>query len=253
MKNPQKVPTMPTGLKELDELIWGLHPGNLTVIAAQTKSGKTSLASQIFWNVIKAGKFGAYFSLEMRSEEIIKRIACQEMRINGFNAFHRRCPTAEDAENVHRFMMMCFPFAHIIIDDRGYNADELIESVDDLIAAYPDKPISFIVVDHVQRCQVIPGQSRNEAVSNYVSTLKYIAQTRKIAVLACSQLHRVEGYTKWSSEIEEACDTLLKCSWPQDMSDWERYEINVELSRHGPSGKIDVRFLSNFTRFEDRA
>ncbi len=50
-------PEMPTGLLDLDRLTWGLNDGELFVISARTKNGKTSLATQIAWNIAKRGHY----------------------------------------------------------------------------------------------------------------------------------------------------------------------------------------------------
>ena len=76
-------PEMPTGLKNLDDLIWGIHPKELTIIAARPSQGKTSLATQIAWNLASACPV-LFLSLEMSSESVMERVFCNEMELNGW-------------------------------------------------------------------------------------------------------------------------------------------------------------------------
>ena len=74
---------VPTGFKELDKLLAGLHPGDLCILAARPSVGKTALALNI------GGQRGEgterqspIFSLEMGAEQLVQRVLCSEARIN---------------------------------------------------------------------------------------------------------------------------------------------------------------------------
>ena len=73
---------VPTGFTDLDELLYGLRPGSLTIIAARPGVGKTSLALNIAVNAVKAGVWVAMFSLERSSAEIMPRILASEACVN---------------------------------------------------------------------------------------------------------------------------------------------------------------------------
>ena len=56
-----------------------------------------------------------------------------------------------------------------------------------------------------------------------------------------------------SSEIEEASDLLLKCTWPRDdRMDLGLYKIDVAYNRFGPCGEVDVNFIPQFCKFTNR-
>ena len=73
---------MPTGFKELDKLLAGLHPGDLCILAARPSVGKTALALNIAVNAAKTGAAVAVFCLEMSAEQLVQRVLCSEARIN---------------------------------------------------------------------------------------------------------------------------------------------------------------------------
>jgi replicative DNA helicase len=76
-KNEGGIVGVPTGLRDLDDKLGGLHQSDLIIIAGRPSMGKTSLATNIAFNAAKhiqdSGKKSsiAFFSLEMSSEQLI--------------------------------------------------------------------------------------------------------------------------------------------------------------------------------------
>jgi replicative DNA helicase len=73
---------IPTGFRDLDRKLAGLHPSNLVIIAARPAMGKTALALNIAQKVAVRGEPVAIFSLEMSREEVVTRMLCAEGRID---------------------------------------------------------------------------------------------------------------------------------------------------------------------------
>ena len=66
VKNNGKIEGVPTGYTELDDMLTGLHPGELVLVAGRPSMGKTSIGMNFIENAaIRAGKKAAVFSLEM--------------------------------------------------------------------------------------------------------------------------------------------------------------------------------------------
>lgn len=70
-----------TGFKKLDGILKGMSAGNLVILAARPKVGKTSFALSIAENVAKSGKTVAFYSLEMGSSEIYERLLAKRAQI----------------------------------------------------------------------------------------------------------------------------------------------------------------------------
>ena len=76
MKNDQGIVGVPTGLKDLDEKLGGLHKSDLIILAGRPSMGKTALATNIAYNAAKnisnrqEKSSVAFFSLEMSSEQL---------------------------------------------------------------------------------------------------------------------------------------------------------------------------------------
>ena len=78
-----KVSGVPTGYRELDNLLTGLHGGELILIGARPSMGKTSFAINLAqYAAVKAGKTVAVFSLEMPREQIAMRMLCTEASVD---------------------------------------------------------------------------------------------------------------------------------------------------------------------------
>lgn len=74
---------MPTGFTGLDELLTGMHGGELILVGARPSMGKTSFSMNIAtYAAVYAGKKVAVFSLEMPSEQIALRMLCSEARVD---------------------------------------------------------------------------------------------------------------------------------------------------------------------------
>ena len=79
-KNEEGIVGVPTGLRDLDDRLGGLHQSDLIIIAGRPSMGKTALATNIAFNAAKklqeSGRKSsiAFFSLEMSSEQLSTRI-----------------------------------------------------------------------------------------------------------------------------------------------------------------------------------
>ena len=86
-KNEEGIVGVPTGLRDLDDRLGGLHKSDLVIIAGRPSMGKTALATNIAFNVAQklqeSGKKSAvaFFSLEMSSEQLSTRILAEQSRI----------------------------------------------------------------------------------------------------------------------------------------------------------------------------
>ena len=86
-KNDEGIVGVPTGLRDLDDRLGGLHNSDLIIIAGRPSMGKTALATNIAFNAAKVlqerGKKSsiAFFSLEMSSEQLSTRILAEQSRI----------------------------------------------------------------------------------------------------------------------------------------------------------------------------
>ena len=193
-KNEGGIVGVPTGLRDLDDKLGGLHQSDLVIIAGRPSMGKTSLATNIAFNAAKHiqdnGKKSsiAFFSLEMSSEQLSTRILSEQARI-GSNDIRRGRISDEQFD---QFL------------ETSKNISELPLFIDETpaisIAAMSNRArrikrlhgLEMIVVDYIQ---LMKGTSFNkdgrvQEISQITQGLKAIAKELGIPVVALSQLSR---------------------------------------------------------------
>jgi replicative DNA helicase len=86
-QNDEGIVGVPTGLRDLDDRLGGLHNSDLVIIAGRPGMGKTALATNIAFHAAQKlqesgrGSSIAFFSLEMSSEQLSTRILAEQSRI----------------------------------------------------------------------------------------------------------------------------------------------------------------------------
>jgi len=285
-RNEGGIVGVPTGLRDLDDKLGGLHQSDLIIIAGRPSMGKTSLATNIAFNAAKNiqdnGKKSsiAFFSLEMSSEQLSTRILSEQARI-GSNDI-RRGRISDD--QFDQFL------------ETSKNIAELPLFIDETpaisIAAMSNRArrikrlhgLDMIVVDYIQlmRGTTYNKDGRVQEISQITQGLKAIAKELGVPVVALSQLSRQveqrddhkpqladlresgsieqdadvvmfvyrEGYYLQRKEPREA--TVEHAEWQAKMNEVAHLaEIIIGKQRHGPIGKVTLEFEERFTKFKD--
>ena len=193
-KNEEGIVGVPTGLKNLDDRLGGLHQSDLIIIAGRPSMGKTALATNIAFNAAKKlqdqkkESVIAFFSLEMSSEQLSTRILAEQSRITSHNI--RRGKISD--EEFEKFI------------ETSKTISELPLYIDETpaisIAALSNRArrikrlygLEMIVVDYIQlmRASINNKDGRVQEISEITQGLKAIAKELSVPVLALSQLSR---------------------------------------------------------------
>ncbi len=192
-----------TGLADLDSRLGGLHPSDLLILAGRPSMGKTSLATNIAFNIARAHKRGrrtdgsdgtvdggvvGFFSLEMSAEQLAARILSEAAEVPSHQI--RRGDMSED--EFRRFVEAAkeLETCPLFIDDTpALPISQLAARARRLKRQHG---LDVLMVDYLQL--VRPASSRSEGRVNEVSEitqgLKAIAKELDIPVIALSQLSR---------------------------------------------------------------
>ena len=193
-KNDEGIVGVPTGLRDLDDRLGGLHNSDLIIIAGRPSMGKTALATNIAFNAAQklqeSGKKSsiAFFSLEMSSEQLSTRILAEQSRIK--------------SNDIRRGKISEHEFDKFI--EASKNISELPLYIDETpaisIAAMSNRArrikrlfgLDMIVVDYIQlmRASSNNRDGRVQEVSEITQGLKAIAKELSVPVVALSQLSR---------------------------------------------------------------
>jgi replicative DNA helicase len=285
-KNEEGIVGVPTGLRDLDDKLGGLHQSDLIIIAGRPSMGKTSLATNIAFNAAQklqdSGKKSsiAFFSLEMSSEQLSTRIISEQARISSNDI--RRGRISDD--QFDKFL------------ETSKNIAELPLYIDETpaisIAALSNRArrikrlfgLDMIIVDYIQlmRGTTYNKDGRVQEISQITQGLKAIAKELAVPVVALSQLSRQveqrddhkpqladlresgsieqdadvvmfvyrEGYYLSRKEPREA--TVEHAEWQAKMNEVAHLaQIIIGKQRHGPIGNVTLEFEERFTKFKD--
>lgn len=249
---------IPTGLNDVDDLTGGMHGGEMIVVCGFTSQGKSSLAMNIAEHacLVEHHPVGV-FTLEMTAIELVKRCICSHARVNlrnlrqGFVA-DRDFPKLVDS--AAKFSNSAIHFD----ETSGLSEMELRARARRMWQRYG---IKLLIIDYLQLlCGSRRHYDRKQAELEDISrSIKNLAKELNIPVIAISQLTD-EGKLFGSRTIGHDGDTVWKLQKvkKKDQDNAKPGEpLPVELlvlkNRNGPTGKADLMFFKQFTRFENAA
>ena len=170
-----------TGWPSMDQVVGGLIPGNMWVVAARPGKGKSAFAANLLVNVAKLGERAALVSLEMSAQEIGMRLLCREAKVNWESLRDGKIQDAGklmvDASN----RLMHIPMTVI---------DQPRVSVGSLRAAVQQTKPAVIIVDYVQLMTGPTRNNREQEVAAVSRGLKLLAREEGVCVIALAQLNR---------------------------------------------------------------
>ena len=264
----KRIKGLSTGFLKLDEMTGGLHAGELVILAARPSMGKTALALNIAQHVASQPnekQTVAVFSLEMSRESLLTRMICagarvdqQKFRAGYLNQDERRRLAKTASELVQ---------APLFIDDTS--GTHMMDIHAKLRRLKAEHGLSLVVIDYLQ---LMSGrgryENRNQEISTISRGLKLLAKDLKVPMLVLSQLNRAPetrpgdhrpqlSDLRESGSIEQDAD-LVAFIFREEVykQEDERLkglaELLVAKQRNGPTGKVNLVFLNEFTKFENR-
>src|SRR5580700_2188378 len=278
-KESRDVTGLATGFKVFDEMTKGLQQNELIIIAARPSMGKTALAINIAENAaIKSKATVAVFSLEMSKESLLRRMLASQAWVD-----QRKLQTGflgrEDQQKLQKALEELVESRLFIDDSAGISLAEMRAKSRRLKQTVGG--LDLIVVDYLQLMSAtLPSaggkryENRTQEVSAISRGLKALAKELDVPVIALSQLSRnserrgddkklLLSDLRESGSIEQDADVVAfihrESYYNRDKEDAEAdkniAEIIIAKQRNGPTGSIDLAWLSEFTRFEnlDRA
>lgn len=254
-KDKKKIRGVPTGFRNLDNLLAGLQKSDLIILAARPSMGKTSLALNIAQNVaVKEGIPVGIFSLEMSKEQLIDRLLAGEA---GIDSWKLRTGNLEDRdfEKLNRAMGVLSE-APIYIDDSAVT--NVMEMRTKARRLQSEHDLGLVVIDYLQLMSGRAGGTDNrvQEISEISRGLKGLARELNVPVIALSQLSRnVENRSpqipqladlRESGSIEQDADVVMFI-YREDYYNKETDRVNiadvlVKKHRNGPVGEVEMSF-----------
>lgn len=251
-----------TGYKHVDNILGGLQPSDLIIIAARPSMGKTAFALNIAEHAaIEQKKTVGVFSLEMSKEQLVDRLISSIGLIDSWKLRNGRL-TDDDFRNLNEAFGILAE-ANLFIDDAASaNVMEVRAKARRLQAEHG---LDLIVIDYLQLMQGhnSGGDNRVQEVSDISRSLKALAKEINCPVIALSQLSRAPEQRpdkrpmlsdlRESGSIEQDADVVMFL-YRDDYYNKEEQnnimEVLIRKHRNGPTGDAKLLARLNFSRFE---
>lgn len=251
-----------TGYRDLDNMTAGLQRSDLIILAARPAMGKTTLVTNLAYNVATLAKQPVlFFSLEMSKEQLVDRMLADASGVDAWNI--RTGNLSDDDFSKLSEAMGEMAEAPIYIDDTP--GMTVLEMRTKARRAQHEHPLGLIIIDYLQLMQA-SGRSdgnRVQEVSEISRGLKLIARELNVPVIALSQLSR--SVESRSPQIPQLADLRESGSIEQDADivmfiyreayynpETERENITdliIAKHRNGPTGKVELYFHPERLRF----
>lgn len=280
-----------SGFVDIDKLLGGLHPSDLIVLAGRPSMGKTALATNIAFHAAKSrandsraepldGAVIGFFSLEMSAEQLAVRILSEEAKVPS-EKIRRGELSHGDFENVALAAQNLASVPFFIDDTPALTIGALRTRARRLKRQHG---LSLVVIDYLQLLGASGSRHDNRVmeISEITRGLKTLAKELNVPVLALSQLSRAVEQRddkrpqlsdlRESGSIEQDADVVMfiyreeyylsrhqppegtekHIEWMEKMEQVHNVaEVLISKQRHGPTGKAELFFDGNFTKFSD--
>jgi replicative DNA helicase len=247
-KNKGKLLGITSGFDKLDKITGGLRSGQLVVIGAPTKGGKTTIALNMAMRTagLSQNPVGI-ISLEMSKGELIDRIISSVSGVDLSLLSTEEEITTEWMKKLSTGVSKVATLPIYVRDESSINCLQLRAAVRRMVAVHN---VKMIVVDYIQLLEPTNRtDSRERQVAEASRTLKMLAKECNVVILALTQLNS-DGASRESRAIEHDCDLFLTVS--QDEKEPEDWFLNIKLARACPRASIPLTFKSHLLRFDER-
>ncbi len=263
-----------TGFPALDEMTSGFQKGDLAIIAARPSMGKTAFSLDLARHACLNYQMSvAYFSMEMSAMSIALRLLSSSAKINLHELRQGKLRSGQWKQLA--MAIESLSDAKLYIDDTGSLGLTEMRARSRQLKQQHD--IDIIFLDYMQLMKPPKAQSREQEVAQISRGLKGLARELEVPVVALSQLSRAveqRGGDKRpqlsdlrdSGAIEQDADVVMfiyrakqyKDGKPADSDDDDfevdnSAEILIRKQRNGPTGVVNLTFVSEYAAFESAA
>ncbi|MCC8410275.1 replicative DNA helicase [Mucilaginibacter sp. UR6-1] len=261
-----------SGFTELDRMTSGWQKSDLVIIAARPAMGKTAFVLSCARNAaVDFDKPVAVFSLEMSSVQLVNRLISGEAQIEQ-EKIRKGNLEPWEWEQIHSKVRKLEQATLIIDDTPALNIFEFRAKCRRLKAQHD---IQLIIIDYLQLMHGKndgKGGNREQEIGSISRALKSVAKELNVPVIALSQLSRAvesrPGGSKRpmlsdlreSGSIEQDADMVLFLYRPEyyglDVDEDNNPtqgvgEVIIAKHRNGETGRVRLRFVGKYVKFED--
>ena len=260
---------VPSGYTAIDRVTLGWQPSDLIIIAARPSMGKTAFVLTMARNMAVDHKIPvAFFSLEMSSMQLVKRLMISETGLDGDKIKGGKKLKEYEWEQLHSRINQLVKAPLFIDDTPSLSIFEFRSKARRLVSLHG---VKMIIIDYLQLMTGPPELRgmREQEVSAISRSLKAISKELNVPIVALSQLSRAvetRGGSKRpqlsdlreSGAIEQDADLVLFIHRQdyygladENPSLKGLTDIIIAKHRNGAVGDVQLRFRSSEVRFVD--
>ncbi|MGF1485269.1 MAG: replicative DNA helicase [Opitutales bacterium] len=260
---------VPTGYRDLDRLLFGLHAGEMVVLAARPSMGKTSIALNIAEHAVLPRSADPVstllFSLEMPAQQLVLRLLCSHARVDMQRL--KDGLLGEKEKDLVKSAALLEQAPLLLDESSSLNVSELRAKAR---RTHARRGLGLVVVDYLQ---LIAGSDsrmpREQQIAEISRGLKGMAKELNVPVLVLAQLNRESEREKRqprmsdlreSGSIEQDADVVLLLARhsqanpeEEELKPAPRRDLIIAKQRNGPIGTVTLAFNRRITRFENYA
>jgi replicative DNA helicase len=259
-----------TGFTDLDNLIGGLHPNELIILAARPSMGKTALALNIAENVALGRQTVLFVSLEMAKIELALRLICSRTKLDS----HKIRRNLLSKEELRHFLDAAGELGNVpmYIDDTPSRSIAEIAAVARRLKRQQE--LQLLIIDYIGLIRPENAdEPRQEQVAKIARQLKLLARELHIPVLCLSQLNRQAdargkderprlSQLRESGAIEQDADVVMFVHREEMYMSQEqaaekdvvnKADLIVAKQRNGAIDDVPLIFRKEWTRFYSAA
>ena len=263
-KNKSTFTGIPTGFAKLDTMTSGFQNSELIILGARPSIGKTAMALSMMEYIAVDQKIPCgFFSLEMSALMLGQRLLSQTARVPG-GKLKSGMLRIEDFQKLQRAASRCYEAPLYIIDVPNMPLLDLKAMARRLVV---NQGVKIIFIDYIGLISTDnPNTQVWEQVSEISKSLKALARELAIPIVALCQVSRdAEGeeptlnQLRGSGSIEQDADVVMflhrerRKTAEQEENPVQDAKLIVAKQRNGPTGDVDILYLSSYTKFENKA
>ncbi|MDX1994748.1 MAG: replicative DNA helicase [bacterium] len=265
MHNREESMGVPSGFRDLDELLGGLQRSDLLIFAGRPGMGKTSFLLSMAVNAARIGARVAIFTMEMGTEQITQRVISMETGIGTQQLRLGRLTPQEYSRFIEAAGRVSnFP---IYIDDTPAMTPQQMRTKTRRMAH--EHGVDLVIVDYMQLMNSggVYMNNRVQEISYISRALKELARELNVPLLSAAQLSRaveqrqdkrpVLSDLRESGSIEQDADVVMflyrDAIYNEATEFPNQADIIVAKHRNGPTGTISLYFEKSITKFMDGA
>jgi replicative DNA helicase len=205
----KRISGISTGIQEFDEIMGGLEPGCLTVIAAESSDGKSSLGRQILEHAASEGHHVVDYTYEMMPKAEARRVLCSQGKIDAAN-MKRGTLTRQEFQDLGSVTRWIAKWDFHVVDVAGKTIERICQDISRRARRLAEGRKVVCMIDYIQLCQTSADTpSREREIAHITSTAKQCAKMTGAHIIMPSQVNK-DGDVRESMAIEQDSDNLLK-------------------------------------------